>query len=185
VFLTAGVYVLEVLSSSVVFPTVKVQVKGDDRVRAISFDFPGAPHKAMKHPLRLQPLAEPVFFTPKPQPNLLGMLRNPQVLLMGGMLVMTMLMPSGPQCEAGPRAIPPHGTCSRLWRAAGQRATSAAGADARPFPSHVCHAAKEQKEDQKRQMKELGFNGNPGDIQSMMAGLMGKGGAAADSDDED
>lgn len=36
----------------------------------------------------------------------------------------------------------------------------------------------------RQQMKEMGFAGNPGDLQGMMSKLMGGGAAAADSDDE-
>jgi len=139
----AGVYLLEASHPQHVFPTTKIRISADGSVKALSYAFPGAERQIVAYPLRLSPVAQPNYFVQKPQPSLISMLSNPQVLIMGFMLVATFFMQSNSSSQS-----------------------------------------KEQKEEMRQQMKEMGFAGNPGDLQGMMSKLMGGGAAAADSDDE-
>ncbi|KAA0152816.1 hypothetical protein FNF27_06632 [Cafeteria roenbergensis] len=138
-----GVYLLEASHPQHVFPTTKIRISADGSVKALSYAFPGAERQIVAYPLRLSPVAQPNYFVQKPQPSLISMLSNPQVLIMGFMLVATFFMQSNSSSQS-----------------------------------------KEQKEEMRQQMKEMGFAGNPGDLQGMMSKLMGGGAAAADSDDE-
>lgn len=105
----AGVYLLEASHPQHVFPTTKIRISADGSVKALSYAFPGAERQVVAYPLRLGPVAQPSYFVQKPQPSLLSMLSNPQVLIMGFMLVATFLMQSNSssQSELRPGPWPP------------------------------------------------------------------------------
>ncbi len=180
----AGVYLLEASHPQHVFPTTKIRISADGSVKALSYAFPGAERQIVAYPLRLSPVAQPNYFVQKPQPSLISMLSNPQVLIMGFMLVATFFMQSNSSSQSEPRPAPLPGCLPQVCSPA-----ASCRSDPLPSPPHPCLAVptiagKEQKEEMRQQMKEMGFAGNPGDLQGMMSKLMGGGAAAADSDDE-
>merc|ERR1719460_461347 len=78
-----GVYSLDVVHSSFVFPQYTLRV-GEKHVRASFVRFPGAMPQDVPTPLRIEPQSIANFFEARPKMSILGMLRNP-------MLLMTML----------------------------------------------------------------------------------------------
>eukprot|EP00514_Thraustochytrium_sp_LLF1b_P005392 CAMPEP_0184507662 /NCGR_PEP_ID=MMETSP0198_2-20121128/355_1 /TAXON_ID=1112570 /ORGANISM="Thraustochytrium sp., Strain LLF1b" /LENGTH=203 /DNA_ID=CAMNT_0026897411 /DNA_START=131 /DNA_END=742 /DNA_ORIENTATION=+ len=89
--LEEGDYSLEVQSPQYGFPkyTVHVQESGT----TATFVLPNRKLATLRHPLRLDALGRPNYFEPRKQMNMMGVFKNPMVLMMGFMMFMTVVMP--------------------------------------------------------------------------------------------
>lgn len=97
---------MDVVCTGLLFPSYKIKVTDAGKVKGRMYAYPGAQPTAVKVPLTIRHVAEPIYFTPKPQPSILSVLSNPQVMLMLGMLGLTFCMPSASsQCESAPTCL--------------------------------------------------------------------------------
>jgi hypothetical protein len=89
-----GVHQLDVLSTTHLFGQVKIQLLEDsmDAPKCLEYAYPGAIKLAIKYPLVLIPHATYDYFEPERGFSILGLLKNPMVLMMlvGGGLMLGM-----------------------------------------------------------------------------------------------
>jgi hypothetical protein len=173
-----------------VFPAFKIKVETSGKVRALEYAYPGAQPTAAKVPLKIRHVAQPIYFTPKPQPSIMSVLTNPQVMLMLGMLGLTFCMPSASsQSKFLAKHVPDDrnslpGVCLCVRPGVVSLVTFAGVACAFVCVYHC--AGKEEKEQMQQQMESMGMGaGGAPDISSMMSKLMGGGRGGDVSDDED
>lgn len=93
-----GVHLLDVQSRQHHFSQVKIQLLEEamDVPKCIEYLYPGAPKQAIPHPLELTAHASYEYFEPRQGFSLLGILKNPMLLMMlvsvGGMFMMPKMM---------------------------------------------------------------------------------------------
>lgn len=89
-----GTYTLEVVAPDIVYPEYKLDVAESGKMRAIAYEYPGAPRTMVQMPLVLAPVGAAAYFMARPKLNPLTLLKNPMVLMMGVMfLMMGVVMP--------------------------------------------------------------------------------------------
>eukprot|EP00947_MAST-08B_sp_MAST-8B-sp1_P000664 g664.t1 len=90
-----GIYSLDVLSVALYFPQIKVDVraKTGGRVRALQYDYPGAPKKTIKYPLTIEPLQKVEYFEKRESFGLHTILRNPMMIMLAMTLFFAVIMP--------------------------------------------------------------------------------------------
>ncbi|KAL7553419.1 hypothetical protein ACHAWF_016701 [Thalassiosira exigua] len=93
-----GVHLLDVQSREHHFSQVKIQLLAEamDTPKCIEYVFPGAPKQAVPHPLELVAHASYEYFEPQQGFSVLGIFKNPMMLMMivslGGMMLMPKMM---------------------------------------------------------------------------------------------
>eukprot|EP00569_Conticribra_weissflogii_P007909 CAMPEP_0171350336 /NCGR_PEP_ID=MMETSP0878-20121228/36161_1 /TAXON_ID=67004 /ORGANISM="Thalassiosira weissflogii, Strain CCMP1336" /LENGTH=253 /DNA_ID=CAMNT_0011855241 /DNA_START=8 /DNA_END=769 /DNA_ORIENTATION=- len=90
-----GVHLLDVQSRQFHFSQVKIQILPDalDSPKCIEYAFPGAPKQAISHPLELTAHASYDYFEPRQGFSLMGIFKNPMLLLMVATAGMMFWMP--------------------------------------------------------------------------------------------
>lgn len=90
-----GVHVLDVLSHSLHFGQIKIQLLADsmDAPNCIEYAYPGAPKQVVPHPLILKAHATYEYFEKRPGFSLLNILKNPMILLMVFSFGLMFMMP--------------------------------------------------------------------------------------------
>jgi hypothetical protein len=90
-----GIYSLDVLSVTHHFPQIKLDVASREggRIRALQYDYPGAPKRSVKHPLTVSPLQPHVFFEKRESVGLHTIYRNPMFMMMALPLFMMFVLP--------------------------------------------------------------------------------------------
>jgi hypothetical protein len=83
-----GTYRLEVVAPDIVYPEYKLDVRESGKMRAIAYEYPGAPRTMVQMPLVLAPVGAAAYFMARPKLNPLTLLKNPMVLMMGVMFIM-------------------------------------------------------------------------------------------------
>lgn len=90
-----GIHQLDIDSKTYHFPQVKIQLLEDsmDTPKCLEYAFPGAPKRALKYPLVINPKGTYQYFEAKKNFSIFGLLRNPMVIMMLFMLVLMLIMP--------------------------------------------------------------------------------------------
>lgn len=79
-----GIHQLDIDSKKFHFPQVKIQLLEEsmDTPKCLEYAFPGAPKRALKYPLVINPKGTYQYFEPKKGFSIFGLLRNPMVIMM-------------------------------------------------------------------------------------------------------
>ena len=79
-----GIHQLDIDSKSYHFPQVKIQILQDsmDLPKCLEYAYPGAPKRALKYPLVINPKGTYQYFEAKRGFSIFGLLRNPMVMMM-------------------------------------------------------------------------------------------------------
>jgi len=86
-----GIHDVSFFSKKYHFPQVKIQLLEDsmDAPKCLEYSFPGAPKRALKYPLVINPKGSYQYFETKKGFSIFGLLRNPMVMMMlfsGGLM---------------------------------------------------------------------------------------------------
>ena len=83
-----GLYVVEIDTSEWVFPSYSVLVR-NGAVAVSTWDSKGH-SKTIRSPFRLEAIGKPQYFLTRASMNMFSMLMNPQMMIMGFMLIMVL-----------------------------------------------------------------------------------------------
>ena len=81
-----GTYAVEIESMTHRYPQYKVNIDGENKLRAIVYDYPGASKERTSYPLRVEAKSPVKFFEIRQGYSVWGMLRSPTILMMLPML---------------------------------------------------------------------------------------------------
>eukprot|EP00904_Undaria_pinnatifida_P004988 jgi/Undpi1/1619/HiC_scaffold_11.g05009.m1 len=89
----AGVYLLEVLSTTFHYSAVKIKVDDTTGIIAIEYKYPGAARKETVHPILLTAHTKWNHFEKREKMKIGGMFKSPMTIIMIGSMVMMMFLP--------------------------------------------------------------------------------------------
>lgn len=94
-FVPSGIYLVDVLAISELFPQLKIQVNAEEElVKVVEYKYPGAIKRSSTYPLVFTAMTPVSYFQVKPPVNILGfVLQNPMMLLMGFSAVLLVFLP--------------------------------------------------------------------------------------------
>ena len=90
-----GIHQLDIDSKTFHFGQIKIQLLEEamDAPKCLEYAFPGAPKRALKYPLILNPKATLQYFEAKKGFSIFSLLKNPMVIMMLFSVVLMVMMP--------------------------------------------------------------------------------------------
>eukprot|EP01119_Soliformovum_irregulare_P007737 TRINITY_DN201_c0_g1_i1.p1 TRINITY_DN201_c0_g1~~TRINITY_DN201_c0_g1_i1.p1 ORF type:complete len:218 (+),score=38.77 TRINITY_DN201_c0_g1_i1:3-656(+) len=88
-----GSYLLQISSTDYLFPFIRVDVTKNSQVRAFKQMSAGEDRDLLPYPLRISPDAPADFFLVKEGFQVMSLIKNPMIIMMGVTLIFTMVIP--------------------------------------------------------------------------------------------